>query len=132
MIPVLSAAIILTERHKQIYIRSTNRHGPSDKHLICPAMGPQNGPQRKDHSIVGPLPSNVSVTTFPQQRFCSERTGKKTPPLPATATAVICNQYPVRLIFFASATFPQLRLDIHVPAATVLFRTDGKESTNFA
>jgi hypothetical protein len=32
----------------------------------------------------------------------------------------------------SSATFPLQQLDKHVPAATVLFRTDGKESTTFA
>jgi hypothetical protein len=46
------------EREKQIYIKSTN--DPSDKHHICPAKGPRNGPRRKGHPIVVPLPSNRS------------------------------------------------------------------------
>jgi hypothetical protein len=60
MIPILSAAIRLTETDKQIYMRSSNGRGPSDKHHLCHSTGPQKGLQRKDHPTAVPLPSNRS------------------------------------------------------------------------
>jgi hypothetical protein len=47
------------EAQEQSYIRSKDGRGPSDKHHICPATGPRNGPQRNIQPTVVPLPRNI-------------------------------------------------------------------------